>query len=56
MMHKFRIGDRVGWHIEFGEASGTIIKVQLDEIKASLLRLDEKMERNRQMFLSDSRR
>jgi len=27
MMHKFRVGDSVGWKIEFGDASGTIIKV-----------------------------
>ena len=27
MPHKFRVGDRVGWRIESGDASGTIIKV-----------------------------
>jgi hypothetical protein len=27
MLHRFKIGDKVGWHIEFGPASGTIIRV-----------------------------
>ncbi len=27
MMHRFKIGDKVGWYIEFGPASGTITKV-----------------------------
>ena len=32
MPHKFRVGDRVGWHIEFGDASGRIIKVHTNDV------------------------
>ena len=31
MMHRFKIGDEVGWHIEFGPASGTITKVHTND-------------------------
>ena len=27
MMHRFKVGNKVGWNIEFGAASGTVTKV-----------------------------
>ena len=32
MMHRFKIGNKVGWHIEFGTASGTITRVHTHDI------------------------
>lgn len=32
MMHRFKIGDKVGWHIEFGPASGTVTRVHTHDI------------------------
>ncbi len=43
MKHAFKLGDRVGWHSEFGPASGTIIKVHTvdTEVKGHMHRCTE---------------